>query len=707
MSLSDILGTAVSGLNASQAGLSTVSNNIANVNTPGYARERVTTSSNVSAGRVNGVTVSEPSRVADRFLESTVYRRGGDAGQAEIISNYLDQLQSFLGTPGGTSTNAGAAGNGLPTDLDDLLSKATAMTGSQDPAQYSNQFVLSAQNTLDGISTLSGDIDGLRANVATDVSGTVGRINTLLKQVDQYNDQVAQLQSLGRSVSGPADQRMSALEELSGLINVNIQSQSNGRVTIETASGQQLLDSRLRLLSYPDGNDGSQSSYPAIEIRFADASGNIAASTGQSIDGSAIGGKLGGLLQLRDATLPGYGNQLNTLLGGLAQSLNAASNASTTAPAPATLNGRPSGLVGSDRLGFTGAATFAVTGADGTLLAKTSVDFNALGPTATVDDAVAAINAGLGGQATATLAADGTLSITANTSGTGVVVAQDPNAPSDRAGVGFSQYFGLNDLVRGSGNPLVPSGFQAGDPSGFAAGQTAQVVLADGNGRPLASYTVTGATGQTFGDIVNALNSSDLGSFGTFALDNSGRINFTATAAAAGVTLSIPADSTDRLGTGVTFTALSGLPGKANGMSAVNVRPDIATDARNLSLGTFDASAAIGAKAIGNGDTSAANRYVDALSASTDFGSAGQASVVTFAGQLFTGISADSSQAATATTNTTARRSDAVARRDNFSGVNVDEELAQMVMLQNSYSASARVLTTASDMYDTLINMVS
>ena len=78
MSLNEILGTAVSGLAASQAGLRSVSNNIANVNTPGYAREKTAITSNA----YGGVSIGEPTRVADRFLEETVYRRAGDTGQA-------------------------------------------------------------------------------------------------------------------------------------------------------------------------------------------------------------------------------------------------------------------------------------------------------------------------------------------------------------------------------------------------------------------------------------------------------------------------------------------------------------------------------------------------------------------------------------------------------------------------------------------------
>ena len=700
MSLNDILGSAMSGLAASQAGMGTVSNNIANVSTPGYAREQVVISTNVSAGRSNGVVVSEPERVADRFLESTVYRKAGDAGQAEAVSNYLDQFQSFLGTPG--------AASGLPAQLNDLISKATQMTGSQTSDQTSNQFVQSVQNTIDSIGQLGQDVQGLQGNVASDVSDTVDRINTLLKQVDGYNDTIAGLQAGGRSTSGVADQRTSALQELSGLMNVNIRDQADGRVTIETASGQQLLDSRVRLLNYPSGNSAAQSSYPAIDIRFADASGNPGASTGQSIDNGSIGGKLGGLLQLRDRTLPDYGEQLGTMFDGLAQTLNGASNAGTTVPAPASLQGRPSGLVGTDRLGFTGKAVFAVTTADGTVAAKTTVDFDALGAGATVDDAVAAINAGLGGAATASLSTDGTLSLTATGAGNGVVVAQDPTTPSDRAGSGFSQFFGLNDVVRADGNPLVPSGFTTSDPTGFAAGQTADIVLSDASGRQLGSYAVNGAAGQTFGDIISGLNSSSLNAFGSFALDAKGRIQFTPNASSGGATVSIPSDSTDRAGTGICFSVLSGLRGAAgNGLSTGEVRADISAKATNLPVAVFQTSAAVGAKGLGAGDTTGAAAYVDALNATLDLGKDGQSSITQFSNQIFANAGTQAANAQSVMTDTTARRDDAINRRDSFSGVNVDEELAQMVVLQNSYSASARVLTTASDMYDTLINMVS
>jgi len=66
----------------------------------------------------------------------------------------------------------------------------------------------------------------------------------------------------------------------------------------------------------------------------------------------------------------------------------------------------------------------------------------------------------------------------------------------------------------------------------------------------------------------------------------------------------------------------------------------------------------------------------------------------------------DASRASNQLADASARKSDAVNRRDSFSGVNIDEELSQMVVLQNSYSAAARVMSTASQMYDTLLAMV-
>lgn len=698
MSLNHILGSAVSGLAAAQAGLRSVSNNIANVGVSGYARERVNLTTGVVSGQIAGVVVGEPSRVADRFLEANVYRRAGDYGRADVAAGYLDRLQSLLGQPGATS--------GLPARLDAVTASAVAMTGSQSSAQTVAVFTSDVQDAIDSMQQLQTDVAGLRGDVESEVGYSVDKINSLLKRIHDLNATVASATGLGKNVGGAADQRMTAIEELSSLIAVNVREQPDGRVSIETANGAVLLDKRMRQLSYPNSGLGtSQPIYPAIEIRFAEDGGAMGAATGEKLESAAVGGKLGGLLDLRDRALPAFSEQMGVLFSGLSEALNAVSNAGSTVPPPASLDGRQTGLVGSDRLGFTGAATFAVTKADGTLVAKTSIDFGAMPPGATIDDMVSAINAGLGGAGTASFT-DGKLSITASGAGNGVVVAQNETNPSARAGIGISQYFGLNDIIRSDSSSLVPSGLVASDAHGFATGETAQIVLRDATGRALTSYTLSPTSGGTVGDLVNELNSSPLGDFGDFSLDDRGRMRFEPTGSLSGATLSIPSDSTDRYGSGKGFSSLLGLTGASSGLKDAQVRPEVLASPGKLPLARFQENAAVGAKALGAGDTRGATAFVDKLASALDLGKDGKTTIERFSSLLLGRAGLEASQANDNLLDAAARRDDAVNRRDSFSGVNIDEELAQMVILQNSYSAAARVISTASEMYDTLLNMV-
>lgn len=698
MSLSQILSSAMSGLSASQAGMQTVSNNIANVNTAGYARQKVSLATAVSGGQVSGVVVGEPSRVADKFLENAVYQRAGTAGRTDAVSSYLDRLQSMLGATDSTS--------GLAARLNSISSTVSQISGLNGSSSSIALFTGSIDDTLDTLTGLQNDVSSLQSDVESEVGDTVSRVNVLLQKINDLNSEVSRLQGLGQSTSGPADERMSALQELSGLMSVNVREQSDGRVFIDTASGQTLLDKRLRQLSYNSGAAASQATYPAIDIKFASDNGVMGASTGEKIDSTSVGGKLGGLLEMRDKTLPQFSEQLGQLFTGLAQTLNKVSNEGTTLPPPNSLTGEANGLTGSDRLGFTGKATFAVLGSDGTLVNKVTVDFDALGTGATVDDAIAAINAGLSPDATASIDAKGVMSITASSSANGIAIAQDPDSPSDRAGAGFSQFFGLNNIIRSDSSALTPSGFIASDPTGFAAGETAQMVLRDPSGKVLGQYTYSSTGSDSWGDVITNLNASPLAAYGSFALDGDGRVAFTPNATSAGSTISIPSDSTNRSGTGLSFSALSGLTGSASGLKNAEVTSAMLADTSKVPLAQLQLDAAIGDKAIGGADYRNATAFVDALTATTDFGKDGVKTVGNFANALLGGIGSAASLASGASQDAAARMTDAVDRRDSYAGVNVDEELAQMVVLQNSYSAAARVMTTASEMYDTLIGML-
>jgi flagellar hook-associated protein 1 FlgK len=695
MSLSDILGSALSGLNAAQAGLRSASNNIANVNTPGYARERVPLQTGVTAGQVSGVRSLEAVRVADRFLESTVFRRASDWGQAEAVANALDRLQALLGAPGEES--------GLPARLDAIGAAAVAMTGAAGSEPTVRGFVGAVGQALSSLQTLDSDVAALRIDAERELSYTVDTINNLLRRIDGLNDSVARQAAGGRANNGATDQRMSAVEELAGLIKIEVRQGDDGRLTIDTAGGATLLDRRLRLLDYPPSEGSLQPLYPAVKLRFESADGSLGAETGERLDSAAAGGRLGGLMDLRDRRLPAFAEEIGSLFGGVAESLNAVSNAGTAVPAPKRLEGALTGFAPTDRLGFTGKAMVASLQSDGTLAASFLLDFDAWGPGATIQDAVNAINAGLGGTATATFAG-GRLTIEGAGS-LGVAVAQDPTAPSSRAGMGFAQQFGLNDLISGS-RSFGPAGFNSADPHGFEPPQATEFVLRGPDGRVLAQDSIAPVAGETFGELVSALNAGPLGAFGKVSLDGRGRLAFAPVANLPTASLSVVSDTTSRFGTDRSLSSLLLPSGREAGLEGARVRPDIAASGRAVPLARLNTAAAVGTKAIGPGDSRGANAFVDQLRTAVDLGRGRVANMEGYASFVLGQTGLDAAGAKDRLVDMEARRSDAINRRDSYSGVNIDEELASLVTLQNSYSAAARVMSTATEMYDTLIGMV-
>jgi flagellar hook-associated protein 1 FlgK len=96
MTVTTVLNTASSGLLAAQIGIRTVADNIANANTPGYVRKAVEQTSLVTRGVGSGVHVEGVARVVDQYLQSASLRSGSAAGQANVLSEMLDRVQSLL-----------------------------------------------------------------------------------------------------------------------------------------------------------------------------------------------------------------------------------------------------------------------------------------------------------------------------------------------------------------------------------------------------------------------------------------------------------------------------------------------------------------------------------------------------------------------------------------------------------------------------------
>src|ERR1700761_3412194 len=104
MSLNSILSNGASGLFAAQTALKTVSDNVSNVDTPGYIRKVVNQQSMVINGQGAGVSIASIQNAADQFLQAATLGANANSGQSGIVSNLLDQAQSLFGDPSSTNS---------------------------------------------------------------------------------------------------------------------------------------------------------------------------------------------------------------------------------------------------------------------------------------------------------------------------------------------------------------------------------------------------------------------------------------------------------------------------------------------------------------------------------------------------------------------------------------------------------------------------
>ena len=702
MSLNSVLNIASSGLLTAQTQLRTVSDNVSNVSTPGYIRKIADQQSLTAGGRGAGVDIVQLRLAADRFLQAAGLKAASTGAGAQAASEVLDRAQTLFGDPTGDSSFLGGLDK-VFSAFSSLASESSVASRGAPLAQLTS-FLTQAQGVAAGLRQIGVDTDA-------QLGSQVQQANSLLAQIDKLNAEISRGASAGGDVTGTQNQQSTVIDQLSQLMDVRVSPGTLGGVVVRTGDGLPLVGGGAppAVLSY-------DASGPTGEISIAAAGGPV-----RPIGGHLQTGSLLSLMKLRNVDLPGMGDQLSALTSGAADALNAAHNAHSAAPAPAALTGRATWLSQTEAFeGFTsGRTAVAVSDAAGAVTRRVDIDWAA--GTMSVDGGaasafsastfVSSLNTALAPAGAASFSPNGALSLSAASGG--VSVADDPAAPTSRAGKSFSGFLGLNDLVSSTGLSTSATGLSAGDASGFTGAITLR--LSDGGGERLTDVKVAlPAAPATMADVVSALNSPTAGAglYGAFALDDAGRLAFTPRTGT-GTSLSVVADTTSRGAGGPSLSAMFGL-GEAARTARVQgfaVRADIMQDGSKLAVATFSYAAGVGARAMSQADASGADALGQAGKALQAFAGAGglpggSVGVSDYAAKLGADVARRAADATGASTSAQAVATEAAARRSSVEGVNLDQELVNLTTYQQAYNASARLVTVANDLFSTLLNMV-
>lgn len=320
MGLSSALNIVVSGLQFNQRQTQVISGNIANAGTPGYTRKVITGSESLDgSGNVNGVRANQVQRTLDLEVQRLVRENRPGATFANLTADITARLDSLYGAPG-DSTSLNALYNQFTQSLQDLATT---------PEDFSiRSTVLSdAQILAQRINAVSDGVQSIRTEQESNIGGTVDRINELLLQIDDLNEQVVLLGNTGNSGPGALDDRDRAIDELSTLIDIKVSERSDQSITIQTTAGYTLFDLEPARLTFDSSGSANPNAFYNADPTLRGV-GTVTLETlaNQSVDLIAVGGirsgRLAAQIDARDNILVEAQAQIDTFASALSLALS-------------------------------------------------------------------------------------------------------------------------------------------------------------------------------------------------------------------------------------------------------------------------------------------------------------------------------------------------------------------------------------------------
>jgi flagellar hook-associated protein 1 FlgK len=288
-------------LMAQQKGIDITGNNIANVNTEGYSRQRLNLVQN-SPVRVDGATMSTGvkadqriQRFYDQFLNAQLSDENESLGRWEARRNTLEKAEMLFDE---------VSGYGLNAAMSDYWNAWNDVINNPSGLVERVSLVNAGEYLATTFSGLRGSLTDLQDDLNTSIDQRVEEINAIASQIAEMNLKISQVEVSGHAANDFRDQREALALELSKIIDIDSFEDGDGNLTIMVAGGKPLVErsSTWNLLSADNG--GTQDV-------FWEASNG----TTTNITTSINDGELKGFIEARDITIAGYITDLDDLAG--------------------------------------------------------------------------------------------------------------------------------------------------------------------------------------------------------------------------------------------------------------------------------------------------------------------------------------------------------------------------------------------------------
>ena len=309
------LDIAASALNAQQAGMDTIAQNLANANTPGYVAEGPVLTTNPPGdllGVGTGVRVAGISQVPDQLAQTANQQAQGGLAQATALQQVLTQAQATFPEPNG---------QGLSTQLANFWSAWDAI--AQNPGNQApyTQVADMAQGLATSLNQASTQLSQTASNTTSQLTTMVSADNGLLSQIAQINTQIASVKGGGGSANSLIDQQNQLANQLASDLGATATTQPDGTMNVSIGGSTLVQGGTVDTLNVGTvtGSGGGTA------LGIINTANNAAL--------SVTSGTAAGYLVAVNTYLPKYQSQLNTVAQALATTVDTqlASGYTTTA----------------------------------------------------------------------------------------------------------------------------------------------------------------------------------------------------------------------------------------------------------------------------------------------------------------------------------------------------------------------------------------
>lgn len=303
--LLNALNSARTSLEVNQKSIEIIGNNISNVNTAGYSRQKAefATYPAMNFGDFfigQGVKIVNVSREHDVFIEQQLKQKAVDFGLQDALTRPLSELERVF-----TITD-----DNISTDINNFFDSLQELTANPSDLVQRNNVILQGDVLATSFNNAVNDLNSIKENINDTIVSKLDAVNSQIREIADLNDRIYSIEIQGQTANSARDQREMVAKDLAKTVGAQSYEDKNGMLSVQLPGGLPLVQGLLPMSITADTTGSDM----ILQLNAGGVTRNLSEKN--------LGGAFQGLLDVRDNLIPEMNGELDKLAYELSVQVN-------------------------------------------------------------------------------------------------------------------------------------------------------------------------------------------------------------------------------------------------------------------------------------------------------------------------------------------------------------------------------------------------